>query len=194
MSCVAAPEYVPRPKIDDSRVYESPPWRPDPWLADRPGELGGPQPTGLRLGAPGPDQGFALRLARQFSDRLVLVEGEDLDDVVAGCVAVALKRASLFGRAPVVYDLEVAFALWGYLDEAPEALVRLRRREFEGVAHHHHYLALRRIADLVPSETLRLAPTQVSEQVRADWKSLFRMGSNATRSSSAPDASPAPAG
>ena len=34
-------------------------------------------------------------------------------------VGVALKRASLFGRAPVVHDLTVALTVWGFLDETP---------------------------------------------------------------------------
>ena len=37
-------------------------------MADRPGDLGGPQPTGARLGAQGPDQGYALTLVTLFDD------------------------------------------------------------------------------------------------------------------------------
>ncbi len=60
---------------------------------------------------------------------------------MAGCTAVALRRASLFGRAPVIHDLRIAFTIWGYLDAAPPAeLVELRRPLFEGVANSlHHY-------------------------------------------------------
>ena len=58
------------------------------------------------MGSQGPDQGFALRLARAFRSRLRLGPGEHVADVVVGCVGVALKRAALFGRAPVADDLE----------------------------------------------------------------------------------------
>jgi len=57
---MAAPEYVPVKPMDDVRAYESPPRRPDPWKAVRPGDLHGSQPRGDGLGSPGPDQGYAL--------------------------------------------------------------------------------------------------------------------------------------
>ena len=31
----------------------------------------------------------------------------------------SLARASLYGRAPVIHDLEFAYGLWGYLDPPP---------------------------------------------------------------------------
>src|SRR5439155_31489 len=78
---------------------------PGHWKADRPADLRGGQPRGPMFGDPGPDQGYALVLARRFEDRLQLTEGEHREDVVAGCVGVANKRSSLLGRAPVIYDL-----------------------------------------------------------------------------------------
>src|SRR6516162_1955497 len=159
---MAAPEYVPHSPLEVERVYESPPWKGDRWFADRPGDLSGRQPLGPRLGYPGPDQGFVLKLARQFEDRLVLVEGERHDDVIAGCAAVALKRASLFGRAPVVHDLTAAFTIWGYLSTADAELLRLRQPLFEEVSNPHHYMELRRIADLVPQAVLRLSHTEIT--------------------------------
>ena len=38
-AAVAAPEYVPVDRNQPVRAYESPPRRPESWLADRPGEL-----------------------------------------------------------------------------------------------------------------------------------------------------------
>ena len=70
-------------------------------------------------------------------------------DVVAGGVAVALKRASLFGRAPVAEDLRVAFDLFGFLTlDVSDELVARRRQLFTGVAGDHNYRGVRRIADL----------------------------------------------
>ena len=63
---MAAPEYVPVKPMDDVRTYESPPRRPDPWLAQRPGDLKTGQPRGVHFGNPGPDQGYALVLARRL--------------------------------------------------------------------------------------------------------------------------------
>ena len=115
ISLMAAPEFVPvRPGPKD-KAYESPPRRLGSWLPDRPAELvdEGFQPEGVALGWQGPDQGYALLLARRFEDQFVLTAGEHVDDVIAGTVAIATRRASLFGRAPVIHDLRVAFELFG---------------------------------------------------------------------------------
>ena len=172
---MAAPDYVPRPPSEQPRVYQSPPRRPDPWMADRPAELSGAgQPSGGRLGSQGPDQGYVLRLARQFDDQLQLGVGEHHEDVIAGAAAVALKRASLYGRGPVVHDLRVALTIWGYLDEDPDTdLVALRRPLFEDVANPHHYGDRRAIADMVPAEVLGATPDAISERHRDDWRSLI---------------------
>ena len=171
---MAAPEFVPHPATDRPRVYASPPWSGEPWRADRPGELVGRQPLGPRLGYPGPDQGFALKLAASFADRLVLTSGEHADDVIAGCTTVALKRASLFGRAPVVHDLTSAFTIWGYLTPADPELVRLRKPLFEEVANTHHYMERRKIADLVPQAVLRLTHGEVERVAAQDWRAFFK--------------------
>jgi len=173
---VAAPQYVPVKAIDDTRLYTSPPRRPGSWTQDLPAELLSGQPRGDRLGSPGPDQGFALTLAERFRDRLALRPGESADDALAGSLTVALKRASLFGRAPVVHDLTIAFTLFGFLDEqADDELVALRRRLFEEVANSHHYVEQRRIADLVPGPTLRLTPAEVKDRYATDWRSLLTL-------------------
>lgn len=165
---MAAPEYVPRPKDEQPRVYGSPPWRPDPWFAERPAELDGPQPRGPRLGYPGPDQGYALKLARRFEGKLVLTPGEDEHDVLVGAVEIANKRAAIFGRAPVIHDLTVALTLWGFLGEADPELVRLRKKYFQAVAQPGHYSERRRVADVVPMAALRLSPEELAAQVERD--------------------------
>jgi len=107
------PSFVPIVEADQVR----PAYRlqvPNIWTQSRPSELRGTsQPPGRQLGSPGPDQGFALKLARRFVDRLELVEGESAEDAIAGCTAVAMRRCARFGRAPAVYDLAFAFTLWG---------------------------------------------------------------------------------
>ena len=167
---MAAPDYVPVALDELPRLTEPIP-APKSWKADRPADLKGGQPFGPRLGSPGPDQGYALALARRFEDRLQLAEGEHGEDAVAGGVAVALKRASIFGRAPVIYDLEHAFTLWGFLGGAPEELVRFRKPLFEGAR--QHYWEQRHIVDLVPEDTLRMTPEQVRRSLPA-WRELIR--------------------
>ncbi len=140
-------------------------------MADRPGEVvGAAPPVGAGLGSQGPDQGYALKLAERFAGRLVLAAGERSDDALAGCVAVALRRASLFGRAPVVHDLRLALELFGFLGDADADLVAWRRPRFAGAAGHHGYHVRLHLADLVPTETLRLTP----DAARAEnWRSLL---------------------
>ncbi len=141
-------------------------------MADRPGEVVGTEPTaGPGLGNQGPDQGYALKLAERFTGRLMLAAGEQEDDALAGCVAVALRRASMFGRAPVMHDLRVALELFGFLDEAADAeLVAWRRDQFAGAAGHHGYHVKLRLADLVPEEALRLTPAAVANARTDNWR------------------------
>jgi len=167
---VAAPQYVPNTLNEQPRRGLAVP-APSGWLGDRPAELDDHQPVGPELGRPGPDQGFALKLATRFHDRLQLAAGEKHHDVVAGCVGVAMARASVFGRAPVVHDLDVAFRLWGYLGDAPEELVALRMRLFEACG--HHYSDQRAIVDHVPEATLRLTHGEVAARFPSQWRALL---------------------
>jgi hypothetical protein len=144
---------------------------PSIWTQSRPSELRGTsQPPGRHLGSPGPDQGFALKLARRFEERLVLSEGESAEDASAGCTAVAMRRCARFGRAPAVYDLTFAFTLWGFLGGAPTDLVEVRGSLFRSAG--HHYTARRVIADSVTEEALRLTPDEVAERL-GQWRELI---------------------
>lgn len=170
---MGAPEFVPTKPNDVVRSYGSPPRRPDSWRPERPGDFADDrrQPTGERFGSPGPDQGYALRLARLIESDLALAEGEHAKDALAGIVAVANKRASIVGRAPIIHDLHVAATLFGFYDSgADPELVALRRRLFEEVGHFHHYAELRGIADMVPADVLRQSPGKVSDRYRKSWR------------------------
>jgi hypothetical protein len=167
---MAQPEYVPIEADDRVRPVERLPVA-GAWVQDRPAEIVGNEvPRGRRFGSPGPDQGYGLKLARQFEGRLKLAPGETADDAVAGCLGVALRRASLFGRAPVVYDVELALGLFGFLDDAPGELVQFRGSRFQSAS--HHYWDRRGIVDLVPESTLRMNPANVRARL-ADWRSLL---------------------
>lgn len=176
---MAAPEFVPTKPNEVPRAYHSPPRRDDDWTADRPGEVvtdgGQPDVDAGRMGAPGPDQGYVYKLVPLLRPDLQLTEGEDVRDAEAGGVAIALKRASLFGRAPVVHDLRVAYTVWGLLDAAcPQELIEERRRRFEGIhLTMHHYPELRAVADAVPEATLRLSPVEATERHAAGWQDLL---------------------
>jgi hypothetical protein len=146
---------------------------PGIWTQSRPSELRSTRPpTGPSMGTAGPDQGFALKLARRFEDRLQLAEGESVEDAIAGSTAVAMRRAARFGRAPSIHDLTFAFTLWGFLGDGPDDLIAQRTPLFRSAS--HHYEAQREIADWVRDETLRLTPDQVRAALK-DWRRLLKV-------------------
>ncbi|MEM9133238.1 MAG: hypothetical protein AAF962_07720 [Actinomycetota bacterium] len=168
---MAAPDFVPSDPTERVRSYSSPPRRADAWRADRPGDLDRGQPSGSRLGSPGPDQGYAYKLVHHFDDILRLGD-VGREDAVAGCVAVAMKRAAHYGRAPVVHDLRAAFTVFGFLDaEPPAELIELRNGLFAEVRTHHHYSELRQLVDTVPVEALAKPPGEITEAYNDDWRS-----------------------
>jgi len=172
---MAAPKFAPVSPNEVVRSYESPEYVPTSWEPDRPAEIVGRQPVGERLGYQGPDQGYVLTLAERCRAKVIAAAGESVNDAIAGCVNIALRRASLFGRAPVIHDLTIALIIWGWLDAEPPADLVARRKElFEGVANtNHHYTEGRLIADIVPESTLRLDPTKTAEAFAAGkWREL----------------------
>lgn len=169
---MAAPQFAPTPVIDTARAYSSPAVVPASWSPDRPGDLTGFQPSGACLGYQGPDQGFALKIAAGFKPRLRLERGEHAADAIRGCFGIALRRASLFSRAPVVHDLTVAFTAWGFLADAPPELVKIRRELFAGLSH-GYYTEGRGIADSIPEATLRMTPQQVTAAFPSQWRQLL---------------------
>ena len=100
------------------------PAAPARWSPDRPGMITAPHqvsPGGL-FGRPGPDTGWAYRIVRQIG----LSEEESQAEPVM--VTLMSARASLFGRAPIPEDLEVARILLGFEDAASGPVARRRRR------------------------------------------------------------------
>lgn len=159
------PKFAPIPFEDEVRpahkLGPALPWRPDRPAEVVTGRSGrgphGPHGSpGRGQGAPGPDQGYALRLAARFAGRLELGPGEHADDVLAGAVAVAMRRAALFGRAPVAADLEVALALFRFLQPVDPAVQSARRAHFAGIGHDEW--RRRELANGVAEAALRMDP------------------------------------
>lgn len=171
---MAAPRFTPVSPTETVRYYESPDVAPASWTPGRPGEIHGRQPAGERLGYQGPDQGYIITLAKRAEGRVRVASGEHVEDALRGCSLIALRRASLYGRAPSVHDLNLALAMWGFLSATPPAdLVAVRKEMFSGVGNAvHHYKEGRAIADLVPESTLRLTPDAVTAQFATNWRSL----------------------
>jgi hypothetical protein len=163
------PDQVPMQATD--RVRPSallPP--PLSWSMTRPAELDTLEPpSGPRFGVTGPDLGYGLKLARRLEAKLVLAPGEHPEDVVAGGFACGSRRAATFGRAPVIYDMQWAYGLWGFLESAPADLVEWRQKLYRGAA--EHYWDQREIVDAVKSEALRLSPADARSAASSGrWK------------------------
>jgi hypothetical protein len=150
------------------------------WSSHRPGEAR-PSPREARLAGEavrGPDQGYALELAERFADRLALEPGEQAEDVLAGAVVIALRRAEAFGRAPVTDDIEFALSVFKYL-VGPDGtwptsgLVQWRRERFAGAA--HDYWVARTVADMIGEGTLRLGTHSIVKRLESEpsaWREL----------------------
>jgi hypothetical protein len=133
------------------------------WTADRPGDLHGDQPRGEMLGSPGPNIGYALTLVHRAQDRLALAPHEHIDDATAVVGELAMKRASSYGRAPVMPDIECAMLVLGYRGGCAPDFAEWRRQEIEGA--HHEYAVRRVFCDAVPLDALRLAPQVLAPRV-----------------------------
>jgi len=135
------------------------------WVADRPGDLHAGQPRGDLLGVPGPNVGYALRLAHRVADRMVLAPHEHLDDATAVVGEVAMKRAASFGRAPVSDDVESAMLLLGYQGGCAPDFAAWRADLVHGA--HHDYRVRRTICDGIDLDVLREAPGAVVGRIES---------------------------
>lgn len=134
------------------------------WVANRPGDIPAGWPSGKLLGSPGPNVGYALTLANRARDRFVLARHEHPDDAIAVVAEIAMRRAALFGRAPVMPDIEVGMQILGYLGDADPEFVAWRTRAVTGVQ--HDYYQRRELVDAIPVDTLRLVPSALPDHVQ----------------------------
>jgi hypothetical protein len=169
---VSAPKFVPTKAVRVTpAVYESPPARFDGWTATRPGDGG--LAEGAQLGSQGPDQGFAYSLVDTVKTKVTLRDDEHWADASILIATIGLRRASIYGRAPAIYDIRFAMALFGYDDASvDEALVDYRRAAAEEVSHSHHYGRLRDAVDRIGAETLAMRPADVASARAHDWQAL----------------------
>jgi len=137
------------------------------WRPDRPGDLGPDQPEGALFGRPGPNVGYAYTLAQRAKERLRLGPFEHVDDVVAVIAEIAGKRAALFGRAPVIGDVDTSIGLLGYDGTASEDFVQVRSALVHEAA--HNYRRRRALVDAVPDSLLLSRSAQASGEVEA-WR------------------------
>lgn len=102
-------------------------WRPDikPGIPTSPGQV----PEGGRFGRYTPDGGYGLRLVNSIE------LPDDDSDLRAVLAALTMARAGIWGRAPIMEDVEVALALCGYGFDAPAEVIERRGRWIEATSH-----------------------------------------------------------
>jgi hypothetical protein len=140
-----------------------------PWAPDRPGELTGTgMPWGGAFGMPGPDAGYALKLATGRD--LILSDHEHRADADAAVAAVAAARSSLFGRGPTKGDVDAAIVILGY--EAESDFGPVRAAAIGGSA--HHPLRIRRLIAGIPTDVYDATADELRERV-ASGESLIEL-------------------
>lgn len=122
------------------------------------------------LGSPGPGGGFAIRLVTDQWSKIVLTDGEEHHDIEIGLGVLIAKRASLYGRSPISYDVDFFVKLFGFDGSAGAPIVDFRKMFFKGAA--HSYIVQRQIADSIPESTMRLTSELLSGK---DRLSLFNL-------------------
>lgn len=166
---MSAPQYVPTAPSDAPRpgdFAQMPPPRP---YVPRPNEQA-TIPPGPTFGTPGPDGGYALRLARSFESRLQLAAKERVADALAAGCALAMKRAAQNGRAPTRADVAIGLTALGYLGGAPDDLVAWRSHELFGAATDYHLQ--RRLADGCDAAMLSASLEDVRSMLGDWWRML----------------------
>ena len=119
------------------------------WTPDRPGDVAGTGvPWGGAFGTPGPDAGYAIKLAAGRG--LILAENEHRADANLAVAAVAAARASLASRGPTKIDLDAAIVILGYDTESDFGAIRAAA--IAGAAHHPQ--RIRRLVAGIPMDVV----------------------------------------
>ncbi len=124
------------------------------------------QPRGKWLGSPGPDLGYALKLAEHLEHHIKLGKDESLHDAIDGIVVVAMKRSSYFGRAPMIGDIKFAINICGFSADLSGDKAKRRQELFASIG--HSYDKKRRLASLINEDLLQLSPENAASAFNSD--------------------------
>ena len=106
-----------------------------------------------------------MKLAKRLSPTLHLSIGEDAHDIELGVALLASRRAALFGRAPSIYDVQAALALFGFTEPDVDAAIVVHRQGlFQAVG--HSWESQRALIDSVPEALLRLKAEEITSDLR----------------------------
>ena len=139
------------------------------WTPDRPGDFSGTGvPWGGAFGTPGPDAGYALKLAAGRD--LVLADHEHRTDANLAVAAVAAARASIASRGPTKVDVDAAIVILGYDTESDFGSVRAAA--IAGAAHQPQ--RIRRLVAGIPMDVIEDSTDDLRERV-AGGESLIEL-------------------
>jgi hypothetical protein len=145
------------------------------WVPQRPGDLHAPAdvPWGGKYGTPGPDTGYALAL---IGARDLPVSPGERGDVDAALTAIVSARSSTFGRAPTVYDVDMAVLLLGLdpgrlPDEVAARLAAARPGWVSGAGHDH--TVGRRLVAAIPRDVLTASRDDLARRLSAGERLLL---------------------
>ena len=132
------------------------------WTPDRPGDIAGTGvPWGGAFGTPGPDAGYAIKLAA--GRELNLTDHERRADANVALAAVAAARASLASRGPTMVDVDAAIVILGY--DTDSELGAVRAAAIAGAAHHPQ--RIRRIVAGIPIDVIEDSADDLRTRVAA---------------------------
>ncbi len=129
--------------------------------------------VGPGFGLPCPDAGYALFLAAHSVEHLVLEFGDGRDDAKCAIATIAMRRAGMLGRAPLLQDVEIGRTLLAYEQPTDVDFARWRAGWIRGIAHDDDLR--QRLADAA-LPTAALSPPLDADAVsgwRADLRQRF---------------------
>lgn len=174
---MATKDFIFKRMIDEPRHEQNMPEgidtpAPKGWLASGPGYVGKDQIIrhGKLIGHAGPNIGFAITLAKRASKNWYLVKGEHIEDVEILLAEIAMRRASFFGRAPIVGDIGFASHLFGFHGEPEQGEEHWRPKFVHGTGHDEHKRRI--IVNSIPEEIISGNAELNHETISGWWEQI----------------------
>lgn len=170
-------DFVSPKRIDEPRHEQNMPEGvdtpiPDAWTPARPGDSldDSRSESEHLLGNAGPNVGYALSLIAHQRDNIVLAAHEHAHDVEPLLGEIAMRRASHFGRAPMMGDVTFAMKLLSYDVEPTQGEEKWRPRLVHDCGHNEHRRRI--IVNSIPEEIVEGSHVDVKAAISGWWEKL----------------------
>lgn len=145
---------------------------PKSWVADRPGDMeNAGKSQGSLFGHAGPNVGYAYTLVAHVFDTLFLSTNEHRHDVEPLLAEISMRRASHFGRAPIMKDVDCAVHLLSYGLELDEGAMNNRVYLITDCGHDEH--KRRSIVNSIPDDLIYSDKAATTEKIAA-WRASIK--------------------